>query len=302
MSPFRPDLLAGKRILVTGGGTGLGKEISLGFAAHGAHVFICGRREQILKDACDELRSLNSGFADYRVANVRDAENVESMIESVWSSGPLTGLVNNAAANFIARTESLSPKAYEAVRSTVMDGSFFVTLACGKRWIAGGLPGAVLSNLVTWVWTGSAYVVPSAMAKTAVQAMTMSLAVEWGPKNIRLNAIAPGPFPTQNAWEKLNPIPGTSVGATQPDRVPLRRYGEMDELRNLAILLMSDACGYINGTTIAIDAANIWLRPAHLPNSRNCPTRIGATRAKRCGLRPRKNDGGEPFEPPNREE
>jgi NAD(P)-dependent dehydrogenase (short-subunit alcohol dehydrogenase family) len=184
------------------------------------------------------------------------------VIESVWSSGPLTGLVNNAAANFIARTESLSPRAYEAVRSTVMDGSFFATLACGKRWIAGGLPGTVLSNLVTWVWTGSAYVVPSAMAKTAVQAMTMSLAVEWGPKNIRLNAIAPGPFPTQNAWEKLNPIPGTSVGATQPDQVPLRRYGEMDELRNLAILLMSDACSYINGATIAIDGGQHLAAPS----------------------------------------
>jgi NAD(P)-dependent dehydrogenase (short-subunit alcohol dehydrogenase family) len=262
MSAFRPDLLAGKRILVTGGGTGLGKEISRGFAAHGAHVFICGRREQILKNTCDEIRSQNRGLADYRVVNVRDTENVESVIESVWSSGPLTGLVNNAAANFIARTESLSPRAYEAVRSTVMDGSFFATLACGKRWIAGGLPGVVLSNLVTWVWTGSAYVVPSALAKTAVQAMTMSLAVEWGPKNIRLNAIAPGPFPTPNAWEKLNPIPGTSVGATQPDQVPLRRYGEMDELRNLAILLMSDACSYINGATIAIDGGHHLAAPS----------------------------------------
>ena len=206
MTAFRPDLLAGSVSLLTGGGTGLAKEISLGFAAHGAHVFIFGRREQFLKNTCDEIRSQNRGLADYRVVNVRDAENVELMIESVWSSGPLTGLVNNAAANFIARTESLSPRAYEAVRSTVMDGSFFATLACGKRWIAGGLPGVVLSNLVTWVWTGSAYVVPSAMAKTAVQAMTMSLAVEWGPKNIRLNAIAPGPSPTPNAWRSSIPF------------------------------------------------------------------------------------------------
>jgi NAD(P)-dependent dehydrogenase (short-subunit alcohol dehydrogenase family) len=181
VSPFRSDLLIGKRILVTGGGTGLGKEISLGFAAHGAHVFICGRREQILKDACDEIRSRAGGLSDYRVVNVRNAESVEAMVEGIWASGPLTGLVNNAAANFIARTESLSARGYEAVRSTVMDGSFFATLACGKRWIAAGLPGVVLSNLVTWVWTGSAYVVPSAMAKMAVHAMTMSLAVEWGP-------------------------------------------------------------------------------------------------------------------------
>ncbi|HEU0223252.1 MAG TPA: SDR family oxidoreductase [Paracoccaceae bacterium] len=262
MSPFRPDLLAGKRILVTGGGTGLGKEMSLGFAAHGAHVFICGRREAVLQAAVEEIRAKTGGAADFVVANVRDAESVEAMIDRIWETGPLSGLVNNAAANFIAPTESLTPRGYEAVRATVMDGSFFATLACGKRWIAAGLPGVVLSNLVTWVWTGSAYVVPSAMAKTAIQAMTMSLAVEWGPKNIRLNAIAPGPFPTENAWEKLNPIPGTAVGATQPDQVPLRRHGRMDELRNLTLLLMSDACGYINGATIAIDGGHHLAAPS----------------------------------------
>ena len=247
---------------MTGGGTGLGKELSLGFAEHGAHVFICGRREQILKDACDEISNETRGAAAYRVVNIRDAASVGAMVKDIWSSGPLTGLVNNAAANFIAPTESLSPRGYEAVRSTVMDGSFFATLACGKRWIAAGLPGVVLSNLVTWVWTGSAYVMPSAMAKSAVQAMTMSLAVEWGPKNIRLNAIAPGPFPTANARAKLNPIPGTSVGATQSDQVPLRRYGEMSELRNLTILLMSDACRYINGATIAIDGGHHLAAPS----------------------------------------
>lgn len=261
-SPFRSDLLAGKRILVTGGGTGLGREMALGFAAHGAHVFICGRRADVLETAVEEIRSRTGGRADFKVANVRDAGNVDEMIAGIWQTGPLTGLVNNAAANFIAPTESLSPRGYEAVRSTVMDGSFFSTLSCGKRWIADGLPGTVLSNLVTWVWTGSAYVVPSAMAKAAIQAMTMSLAVEWGPKNIRLNAIAPGPFPTENAWEKLNPIPGASVGATQSDQVPLRRFGEMDELRNLTILLMSDACRYINGATIAIDGGHHLAAPS----------------------------------------
>lgn len=261
-SPFRSDLLAGKRILVTGGGTGLGREMALGFAAHGAHVFICGRRADVLETVVEEIRSRTGGRADFKVANVRDAGNVDEMIAGIWQTGPLTGLVNNAAANFIAPTESLSPRGYEAVRSTVMDGSFFSTLSCGKRWIADGLPGTVLSNLVTWVWTGSAYVVPSAMAKAAIQAMTMSLAVEWGPKNIRLNAIAPGPFPTENAWEKLNPIPGASVGATQSDQVPLRRFGEMDELRNLTILLMSDACRYINGATIAIDGGHHLAAPS----------------------------------------
>src|ERR1700722_11356680 len=262
ISPFRPDLLANKRILVTGGGTGLGKEMAHGFAEHGAHVFICGRREHILKEACGEIRRETAGAVDYRLVNVRDSESVEAMVEDIWSSGPLTGLVNNAAANFIARTESLSQRGYEAIRATVMDGSFFATLACGKRWIAGGVPGGVLSNLVTWVWTGSAYVTPSAMAKSAIQAMTMSLAVEWGPKNIRLNAIAPGPFPTENAWAKLNPIPDASVGATQFDQVPLRRYGRMSELRSLAILLMSDACGYVNGATIAIDGGHHLAAPS----------------------------------------
>ncbi|MGE0233510.1 MAG: SDR family oxidoreductase [Flavobacteriaceae bacterium] len=261
-SPFRSDLLAGKRILVTGGGTGLGKEISIGFAAHGAHVYICGRREQVLAEACAEIAKKTGGKADYRITNVRDADSVDQTIASIWEEGPLTGLMNNAAANFIAPTESLSARGYEAVRSTVMDGSFYATLSCGKRWIAEGLSGAVLSNLVTWVWTGSAFVTPSAMAKTAIHAMTMSLAAEWGPKNIRLNAIAPGPFPTENAWEKLNPIPNTSVGATQSDQVPLRRYGQMDELRALTIFLMSDSCDYINGATIPIDGGHHLVPPS----------------------------------------
>lgn len=256
MSPFRSDVLKGKRILVTGGGAGLGKEMSAGFAAHGAHVAICGRREQVLKDACAEIEERSGGTAEYRVVNIRDADAVDAMVAELWKSGPLTGLVNNAGANFIAPTETISHRGYDAVRSTVMDGSFYATHSCGKRWIADGIAGSVISNLVTWVWSGSAYVVPCAMAKTAIHAMTMSLAAEWGPKGIRLNAVAPGPFPTENAWEKLNPIPGSSVGATQPDMVPLRRYGHMDELRNILIFLMLDECAYINGATIPIDGGH----------------------------------------------
>lgn len=256
MSPFRNDVLEGKRILVTGGGTGLGKEMSVGFATHGAHVAICGRREQVLADACKEIAERSGGTAEYRVVNIRDADAVDAMVGDLWQGDPLTGLVNNAGANFIAPTESISHRAYDAVRATVMDGSFYATHACGKRWIEDRVPGTVISNLVTWVWSGSAYVVPCAMAKTAIHAMTMSLAAEWGPKGIRLNAVAPGPFPTENAWEKLNPIPGSSVGATQPDKVPLRRYGEMDELRNLLIFLMLDDCSYVNGATIPIDGGH----------------------------------------------
>lgn len=256
MSPFRENVLKGKKILVTGGGTGLGKEMSVGFASHGAHIVICGRREAVLDEACKEIAERSGGKAEYRVVNIRDAEAVDAMIGDIWESGPLTGLVNNAGANFIAPTESISHRAYDAVRATVMDGSFYATHACGKRWIAAGLNGTVISNLVTWVFSGSAYVVPCAMAKTAVHAMTMSLAAEWGPKGIRLNAVAPGPFPTENAWEKLNPIPGASFGATQSDMVPMRRFGEMDELRTILTFLMLDECSYINGTTIPIDGGH----------------------------------------------
>lgn len=256
MSPYRSDVLKGKRILVTGGGTGLGKEMSVGFAAHGAHVAICGRRESVLAEACAEIAERSGGTAEYRVVNIRDAEAVDAMVGDLWNDAPLTGLVNNAGANFIAPTESISHRAYDAVRATVMDGSFYATHACGKRWISGNTPGTVISNLVTWVFSGSAYVVPCAMAKTAIHAMTMSLAAEWGPKGVRLNAVAPGPFPTENAWEKLNPIPGSSVGATQPDMVPMRRFGAMDELRNILIFLMLDECSYVNGTTIPIDGGH----------------------------------------------
>jgi len=248
---FCRDALAGKSFLVTGGGSGLGKEISKALAAKGAIVHICGRRAAVLEAAADEI-----GEAVHpHVCDIRDADQVEAMMEAVWSEGPLTGLVNNAAANFIAPTKELSPRGYRAITSTVMDGSFHVTLAVGKRWIAGGLAGSVVSNLVTWVWTGSAFVVPSAMAKTALHAMTMSLAVEWGTYGIRLNATAPGPFPTEGAWEKLNPVPDTRSSATSAETVPMRRYGQMPELQNLIVFLLSDACDYLTGQTIAIDGA-----------------------------------------------
>src|SRR5258708_742454 len=240
--------------------------MSVGFAAHGAHVFICGRRQQVLDQAVDEIRTRSGGRADAFVANVRDSESIDALMSAIWAPGPLTGLVNTAGANFLAPTETLSPRGYEAIRSTVMDGSFYAAQACGKRWIAAGLPGAIVSNLVTWVWTGSAYVVPAAMAKAAVHAMTMSLAVEWGPHRIRVNAVAPGPFPTENAWAKLNPLGEVKTGATEADPIPLRRHGRMEELRNLLIFLMSDGCDYLTGQTIGIDGGHHLASPSPFAN------------------------------------
>jgi len=264
MSTFRTDVLAGKRILVTGGGTGLGKEIACHFAMHGAAVHICGRREGVLQGAVADIRSAarHGGGADFHICDVREAEQIEAMVDRIWAGGPLTGLVNNAAANFISPSTEISPRGFAAVRSTVMDGALFATLACGRRWIAQGLPGSVVSMLVTWVWTGSAYVLPSVMSKTAVHAMTMSLAVEWGRHNIRVNAVAPGPFPTESAWEKLAPIPKANVGAASADEVPMQRYGRMHELCNLLTFLQADGCEYLTGQNIAIDGGHHLAAPS----------------------------------------
>ncbi len=263
-STFRADVLAGKRILITGGGTGLGKELAKHFVAHGAAVHICGRREAVLQSAAAELQGAaqHGGSAEHHVCDVREADQIEAMVERIWAGGPLTGLINNAAANFIAPSEQISPRGFAAVRSTVMDGALFSTLACGKRWIAQGLPGSVVSMLVTWVWSGSAYVLPSAMAKTAVHAMTMSLAVEWGKHNIRVNAVAPGPFPTESAWEKLAPFPKANVGAASADEVPMGRFGRMPELCNLVTFLQADGCDYLTGQNIAIDGGHHLAAPS----------------------------------------
>ena len=252
---FDTEALAGKRILVTGGGTGLGKAISEGLLRQGAEVYISGRREEILQEAVEALRKFGPGRVHSRINDVRDPDAIQHMVDSIWEEGPLTGLINNAGANFVSPTKEISPRGYRAICSTIMDGSYYATTAVGKRWLAEGLPGSILSNLVTWVWTGSAYVVPAAMAKTAVHAMTMSLAVEWGGAGIRVNAMAPGPFPTEGAWDKLDPT-GKGIGATDPSTVPLQRFGQMHELQNLVVFLMSDACNYLTGQTIAIDGAH----------------------------------------------
>lgn len=261
-SPFRPDTLAGKRVLITGGGTGLGRGVARYLVDHGAEVHLWGRRPAVLEEAAAQASATRPGSVHFQTVDVRQPDLVDAAMDQIWAQhGPLTGVINNAAANFIAPTESLSPRGFEAVASTVMNGSFNTTHAAGRRWIAGGDRGVVLSTLTTWVWTGSAFVVPSAMGKAAVHAMTMSLAVEWAKYGIRLNALAPGPIPTDYAWEMLNPTDKSSVGATQADAVPMGRMGTIEELANLTIFLLSDACDYLTGQTIAMDGGQMLAGP-----------------------------------------
>ncbi|HWC81706.1 MAG TPA: SDR family oxidoreductase [Pseudonocardiaceae bacterium] len=261
-SPFATDVLAGKRILITGGGTGLGRGVAAHLVAHGAEVHLWGRREAVLAEAAAEASASRPGTVHPHTVDVRQFDQVDSAMERIWTEhGPLTGVLNNAAANFIAQTKDLSPRAFEAVTSTVMNGSFHTALAAGRRWIRDGLPGSVLSTLTTWVWTGSAFVVPSAMAKAAVHSMTMSLAVEWAKHKIRVNALAPGPIPTDYAWEMLNPTESSSVGATQVDQIPAGRAGTIEELANLTMFLFSDACDYLTGQTIAMDGGQMLAGP-----------------------------------------
>ena len=257
-SMFRKDLLEGKRILVTGGGTGLGKEMAEDYLAHGAHVFICGRRQAVLEDTAKELMDRHGGTVSPIACDIRAADAVDEMIGEIWASGgPLTGLVNNAAGNFISRTKDLSPRGFDAIASIVFHGSFYVTLSCGKRWIEGGDKGSVISILTTWIWNGGPFTVPSAMSKAGLNIMTKSLAAEWGPYGIRLNAIAPGPFPTEGAWARLSPGTSTDGSDTATSTIPMGRVGEMGELKNLSTFLMGDGCEYLTGQTIAIDGAGI---------------------------------------------
>jgi NAD(P)-dependent dehydrogenase (short-subunit alcohol dehydrogenase family) len=252
---YDPEVLAGKRILVTGGGTGLGRGVSRYLVEHGAQVHIWGRRTAVLEEAAEEIAQNRPGSVHIQSVDVRKADMVDEAVGEIFEQhGPLTGLINNAAANFIAQTKDISSRAFEAITSTVMNGSFNTTHAVGKRWIAAGLPGSVVSTLTTWVWSGSPFVVPSAMAKTAVHAMTMSLAAEWGKYGIRLNAIAAGPIPTEYAWSMLNPTEKSSTGgSTSSENVPMQRFGTMEELANLNIFLLSDACQYLTGATIPMD-------------------------------------------------
>jgi len=248
---FKTDLLAGKKILITGGATGLGKSMAHRFLELGASLYICGRRENVLEEAAAELHKATGGAVKTFSVDVRDAARVEAMMESIWQDGPLDVLVNNAAGNFIARTEELSIGAFEAVIGIVMMGTIHATMSCGRRWLKQGHKANVLNISTTYADSGSGYVVPSAMAKAGVLAMTRSLAVEWGRRGIRFNAIAPGPVPTEGAFSRL--MPAREMEELAKKLNPLGRFGTHEELANLAAFLVSDYSGYINGECVVMD-------------------------------------------------
>lgn len=262
-SPFREDILDGQSILVTGGGSGLGKGVARHFAQHGATVHIWGRRENVLRDTAEEIARDARGSVHYQAVDVRDPDAVDAAVADIWERyGPLTAAMNNAAGNFIAQTKDLSPRGFQAITDTVMKGSYNVTHAVGRRWIEQGLPGNILSTLVSWVYTGSPFVVPSAMAKSAVNAMTMSLAVEWAKYGIRLNAIAPGPIPTEFTSVVLSSNKDGQGAMTDIDAVPAGRAGTVEEMGNLATFLLSGACDYITGQTITMDGGQMLAGPS----------------------------------------
>lgn len=247
---FEANLFQGQRVLITGGGTGLGLAMAAKLAELGAELHLCGRRRSVVQQACEMLNNDTGAQAFAHELDIRQPEAVHTVIDRIWAEhGPLTSLVNNAAGNFVSRTEDLSMRAFDAVANIVMRGSFNLTLECGRRWLAEGRKASVLSILTTWVWNGSAFTVPSAMAKSGVHAMTQSLAVEWGNRGIRFNAIAPGLFPTEGMSARLNPQGGEHVRADNP----MGRNGRMPELANLAVFLMSTQAEYLTGQTIAID-------------------------------------------------
>lgn len=258
---FQKDLLKGRTILITGGGTGLGRSMALRFAELGATLFLVARREEPLKRTADEIQTAG-GRAAYVQADIRNYEAVEKTIDAAEKEfGSVDTLVNNAAGNFIARTEKLSPNAFNAVVGIVLQGTFFCTLALGKKWIARKQPGTILNIVTTYASanSGSGFVVPSACAKAGVLALTRSLAVEWARHHIRLNAIAPGPFPTEGAWSRL--LPSKDLEERARNYHPMKRFGRHEELANLAAYLLSDQAAYVNGECVVIDGG-LWLRGA----------------------------------------
>lgn len=255
---YRDSLLTGERILVTGGGTGLGREMTEAFLKLGATVYICGRRQNKLDETASELMAEHGGKVVGIGCDIRDADAIHTMVDTIWADGgALTGVVNNAAGNFISRTEDLSVNGFNAISDIVFRGTFYLTLDIGKRLIKEGKRASFLSILTTWVWNGGPFVVPSAMSKSAINTMTQSLAVEWGRYGLRFNAIAPGLFPTDGMSARLSPGSQESgSGGNSNGRMnPMGRHGEMHELANLAVFLMGPGAEWVNGQTIAIDGA-----------------------------------------------
>ncbi len=259
MGVFADDLLQGKVVLITGGGTGLGRAMGRRFVELGAKLAICSRREDVLKQTAEEL-STEHNEVFYKSCDVRDPDQVQDLVTAVEEHyGRIDILVNNAAGNFISPTERLSYRAVDAILGIVLHGTFYMTLEVGKRWIGRQQPGTMLNIVTTYATTGSGYVVPSAAAKAGVLALTRSLAVEWAPYGIRQVAIAPGPFPTDGAWSRLSPTP--ALEEKMMSRIPLGRTGTPEELADLAAFLVSDAAAYINGEVVTIDGGE-WLRGA----------------------------------------
>ncbi|MDP6684844.1 MAG: SDR family oxidoreductase [Candidatus Marinimicrobia bacterium] len=256
---FEAELLKDKTIIITGGGTGLGKSMGLRFGELGAKIVITSRKQEVLDSTADEMQS--AGISVLPIAgDVRNPEEVDIVVQKTKETfGTIDGLVNNAAGNFISPMENLTPGGFKAVTDIVLGGTFNFTLSAGKEMIQSE-NGSILNIVTTYAWTGSGYVVPSAAAKGGVLAMTRSLGSEWGKYGIRTNAIAPGPFPTKGAWKRLVP-PGFGIEKRMKNRIPLKRFGEHIELANLASFIMSDYAGYINGEVITIDGGE-WVKGA----------------------------------------
>ncbi|MGH9367406.1 MAG: SDR family oxidoreductase [Thermoanaerobaculia bacterium] len=259
---FDTKILAERSILVTGGGSGLGLAMAKKFAAHGAKVTIAGRTLDRLEKGAREIREAarEGGEVDFFPADVREPAEVENLVSHAVSRfGRVDSLVNNAAGNFLVTSEDLTPNGFDAVVRTVLHGSVYCTLAVGRHLLERKAGGSIVSVVTTYAWTGTGFALPSACAKAGVLAMTRSLAVEWGEKGIRLNAVAPGPFPTEGAWARLMAFPEAEKNTLE--RIPLGRFGTAEELANLVTFLLSDLCTYQTGDCVTVDGGE-WLAGA----------------------------------------